>query len=335
MVHGSPIVSGHNSPTMVTASSEHSVTQPPCSVPLVATRAPQPYAYTPVNKPRDPPSTGLIDGAVHPYAHLSAQARANLDDELFAAEEMFAPRFRQLEAISDPIDRKSKLDSLQNSFSTRQSIIRKKYGVRLRQRRTKAEIDAERHRIATWGGTTSTKRQRTDAGLGSTPTWRSTQQLTGSAPPVVSSRSSPAVVAAPVASPPGAETPTRNYLSVVDMNASGPGGSSATGAISDPPMPARQSEPFVIHRAPAARSLSSMQKSGYRISTHVSHRSASSEQSPEPHENPSGSISPSNMSDKTKTPPVKTQSRAGSAAQPVLLGDESSMSDDSDGEIPA
>lgn len=67
--------------------------------------------------------------------------------ELREAEVTYAPRFHEAEAIEDPDLKQKKLDSLRNTFGTKQSIIRKKYGVRLRERRTKAEIQAERERM--------------------------------------------------------------------------------------------------------------------------------------------------------------------------------------------
>ena len=70
-----------------------------------------------------------------------------MNEELRRAEEQFAPRFAEAEKIPDEKARKAKIEGLRNSFGTKQSIIRKKYGVRLRERRTKAEIIAERERI--------------------------------------------------------------------------------------------------------------------------------------------------------------------------------------------
>lgn len=69
--------------------------------------------------------------------------QAELDD----AEAHYAQRMREANITPDPAERKAKLDSLSNSFGTKQSIIRKKYGVRLRLRRSKAEILNERERM--------------------------------------------------------------------------------------------------------------------------------------------------------------------------------------------
>lgn len=94
------------------------------------------------------PGLHTPNGAVaDPYAHLSPEQLAAMQDELRQAELSYGERFRQANAIQNDAERKTKLDGLSNSFGTKQSLIRKKYGVRLRMRRTKAEIQAERDRM--------------------------------------------------------------------------------------------------------------------------------------------------------------------------------------------
>jgi hypothetical protein len=70
-----------------------------------------------------------------------------LNAELLQAEKQYAGRFAEAEALVDPEQRRNKLESLRNTFGTKQSMIRKRYGVRLRERRTRAEIQAERERM--------------------------------------------------------------------------------------------------------------------------------------------------------------------------------------------
>lgn len=82
-----------------------------------------------------------------PYAHLTDEQLAMMDADLKEAEKKFAPRFADAYAIPDENERRIKVEGLRNSFGTKQSMIRKKYGVRLRQRRTKAEIQAEEERM--------------------------------------------------------------------------------------------------------------------------------------------------------------------------------------------
>lgn len=82
-----------------------------------------------------------------PYAHLTPAQMVTMQEELRQAEIKYGERIRQAHLIPDDVERKSRLDALSNSFGTKQSLIRKKYGVRLRNRRTKAEIDLERARM--------------------------------------------------------------------------------------------------------------------------------------------------------------------------------------------
>lgn len=70
-----------------------------------------------------------------------------MQEELREAEIKFSERMRQANLILNELEKKTRLDGLANSFGTKQSMIRKKYGVRLRMRRTRAEIQAERDRM--------------------------------------------------------------------------------------------------------------------------------------------------------------------------------------------
>lgn len=94
-----------------------------------------------------PASANTPDLTGDPYAHLSPEQIAALQSELREAEVAFIERVRQASQGVDPAEKKAKIDNFANSFSTKQSLVRKKYGVRLRQRRNKAEIQQERDRI--------------------------------------------------------------------------------------------------------------------------------------------------------------------------------------------
>ncbi|KAK6841878.1 hypothetical protein PG987_002738 [Apiospora arundinis] len=242
------------------------------------------------------------------------------------------PRFKEAEDIADPEERRQKLEGLQNSFSTKQSIIRKRYGVRLRQRRTKEEIEAERIRLTGHIGTPGGgKRQRVDDGLGDTPSYVPSQK----------------VPAAPANNP--TVTPIK-HLSVTDMNPSGLGGSSATAATADPTLSQQQQQQAQQSSPPPPprhNSLASYQQNGYRVSRHVSH---STPQSPRSPVQPTSSFTPANINNRAvvesaadassnwgpKSPSAAT--RSGKAAAPVVLDDDEASSDsdsDGDGEIPA
>ncbi|KAI1454377.1 hypothetical protein F4805DRAFT_439854 [Annulohypoxylon moriforme] len=310
---GSPITlsSGNNSPVhpspaLPLSRALHEVPLPP--QPLATPVQPRGFgAGTPGSQTKDH----------DPYAHLHPTTLVRLHEELRQAEITYTARFKEAEEIPDPALRQVKLEGLQNSFSTKQSIIRKKYGVRLRNRRTKAEIDNERQRMG-WKhnspgqpeDTPSAKRRRTDDG----PTHPGPQ----------ASDNAPINILADAAT----DTPTNgdpehkiNHLTVSDMNA-GLGGSSATAATADPTLakPVSAPSPSDLARVQelAQNSLSSLQKTkGYRISSHVTH---------------SNQVSPTDTTMEESTPPQ----RSNSASAPIVVKDDDDSTDsESDGDIPA
>ncbi|KAI0889859.1 uncharacterized protein GGS22DRAFT_149314 [Annulohypoxylon maeteangense] len=310
----SPITlsSGNNSPI-----------HPPSNLPPPRTFHEAPLPSQPLATPIQPkgsaastPGSQIKDH--DPYAHLHPSTLERLNDELRQAEITYTARFKEAEQIQDPAQRQVKLEGLQNSFSTKQSIIRKKYGVRLRNRRTRAEIDNERQRMG-WkynamnnpDDTPSAKRRRTDDGSG----YVSAQ--TSNDDPILT-----LVNAFNVADTPanGDLEHKSKHLPAPDMNA-GLGGSSATAATADPTLAKRSSAspPSQLSQVQelAQNSLSSLQKKGYRVSSHI------------PHPN---QASPEDTTMEESTP---TQ-RSNSASAPILVKDDDSSSDsESDGDIPA
>lgn len=119
----------------------------PLSQPAPARAATPTVAKTASLGPGTPGMTTTDGGVSDPYAHLSPEQLNAMREELREAEIKFTERMRQASMIPDEAEKKSRLDALSNSFGTKQSLIRKKYGVRLRMRRTKAEIQAERDRM--------------------------------------------------------------------------------------------------------------------------------------------------------------------------------------------
>jgi len=232
-----------------------------------------------------------------PYAHLNPEQRASLEDELRQAELSHAPRFREAEALEDPFQREIRIGSLQNSFSTKQSIIRRKYGVRLRKRRTQQEIDSERVRMGIKHGLagspdptseTANKRRRSDDGAD------------------IYGRNSP--TAGRVLQSHTPIPPPTNHLTVSEMG-SGLDGSLATAATTDPTNSQLRTQSPSSEQQASRTSLSSLQRKGYRVSSHVAKPSQPEAGTPNTHRN-------------------------GSALSPLLL-DDSSDGSDADEEIPA
>ncbi|KAG5948665.1 hypothetical protein E4U53_006203 [Claviceps sorghi] len=83
------------------------------------------------------------------YAHLSAEDRASFDAAMKQAEDKYSEEMKRVLANNDfsMAERDLELAKLKNRFNTKQSITRKKYGIKLRERRPKHEIEAERSRI--------------------------------------------------------------------------------------------------------------------------------------------------------------------------------------------
>lgn len=253
---------------------------------------PAPSSYTTPSRHSTTPVEAPGSVGDEPYRHLTPKKRAELEEELRLAELSYGPRFREAELIPDPTVRKLKLESLHNSFSTKQSMVRKKFGVRLRARRSRTEIEEERSRMCRKhdqsspgpnAETPSAKRQKNGDAFGHTGV------------PLYTSRDPQQQSQTPI--------PPTYHLPVSQMNNTGLGGSTATAATTDPTM--SQSE-----QQPPPSSLSSLQRKGYRVSSHVG--SAAQRPSDDPGQH------------------------RGSASAPVVLED-SSGSDDSDGdeEIPA
>ncbi|GJC80371.1 hypothetical protein ColLi_03209 [Colletotrichum liriopes] len=81
-------------------------------------------------------------------AHLTAHQIQALQGELRLAEETFKMKINDTQrAGGDPDEVQKKLTSLKNSYACKQSTIRKKYGIRLRQRRGREEMEHERVRM--------------------------------------------------------------------------------------------------------------------------------------------------------------------------------------------
>ncbi|RWA09286.1 hypothetical protein EKO27_g5813 [Xylaria grammica] len=241
------------------------------------------------NKPMENLSPSQDD----PYSHLTPQRRAALEEELQQAEANYGPRFKDAEEMADPMARRAKLESLHNTYSTKQSIIRKKYGVRLRVRRTRAKIEEDRSRIVL-------KHRSSPSSIAETPSAKRQRSDDGS-----NSLGRPAYIN----HGPEVQTPIpprTNHLSVSQMNNSGLGGSTATAAMTDPTATPSvfPTQPPPAEEQPPPNSLSSLQRKGYRVSSHVSQAA--------------------------RPPSSSSIQRSGSASTPVVLDDSSGSETDED-----
>lgn len=152
-----------------------------------------------------------------PYAHLLPEQKERLEADLAEAEAHYGQLMQKASELPEP-RREEELAKLRNSFNTKQSTTRKKYGVKLRERRTRAEIDAERERLLK----ASSKHKSAHAEQLHTP-------QSGSMPAVKRARSNGEGDSAPTVQPDGpspADDSPRKRVALADMG--GLGTSAAT-----------------------------------------------------------------------------------------------------------
>ncbi|KPM43867.1 hypothetical protein AK830_g2722 [Neonectria ditissima] len=81
-----------------------------------------------------------------PYAILTPDQRRLFAKDMKDAEDFYGRLMQEAMRLPEP-EQSKQLMSLKNRYNTKQSNTRKKYGIRLRERRSKAQIDAERTRL--------------------------------------------------------------------------------------------------------------------------------------------------------------------------------------------
>lgn len=79
------------------------------------------------------------------FSHLTLKKRQEYEAEAAAAEAKYGELMREAHTWPEP-RRTEQLQKLKNSYNTKQSTTRKKYGIRI-VKRTKEEMDAERVRL--------------------------------------------------------------------------------------------------------------------------------------------------------------------------------------------
>ncbi|KAF4336945.1 hypothetical protein FBEOM_9189 [Fusarium beomiforme] len=136
---------------------------PYTQVPLLSTQ-PQ-TAWGPPSTPSYPTSTPSRDSGRDPYAHLSPEQLKQFNDIMKRAEEKYGGLMREASLLEEP-ERSKRLASLKNSYNTKQSTTRKKFGIRLRERRTRGEIEADEARLIGTPSGTATPSKATAASDG-------------------------------------------------------------------------------------------------------------------------------------------------------------------------
>ncbi|KAF9769413.1 hypothetical protein IL306_013172 [Fusarium sp. DS 682] len=122
----------------------------------------QPQTAWAPSTPSHPTSTPIRDSGRDPYAHLNPEQLKEFNNIMKRAEEKYGGLMKAAMLLSEP-ERSKKLASLKNSYNTKQSTTRKKFGIRLRERRTRGEIEAEEARLIGTPSGTATPSQATAA----------------------------------------------------------------------------------------------------------------------------------------------------------------------------
>lgn len=133
-----------------------------------------PASSTPVTPSTAPTKLASQTGPVKdPYASLTPEQRTGFENEMRAVEEHYGGLMRAAMALPGE-QQAGELARIRNQYNTKQSMTRKKYGIRLRERRSKSQLDAEQSRLfAASGGLPSTpggpprKRPRSETGTSS------------------------------------------------------------------------------------------------------------------------------------------------------------------------
>ncbi|KAG5664158.1 hypothetical protein KAF25_006743 [Fusarium avenaceum] len=117
----------------------------------VHSSASQPQMGWVASTPSEPAGTPGRGQNRNPYSHLNPETLKKFKEIMRNAEAKYGGLMQEASLLDEP-ERSRRLASLKNSYNTKQSTTRKKFGIRLRERRTRGEIEAEEARLF---GTTS------------------------------------------------------------------------------------------------------------------------------------------------------------------------------------
>lgn len=93
-----------------------------------------------------PPSSATQFPRDDPYKHLTPETLQRFRHDMANAEEIYGQKMRDAMQLPEP-ESTDRLSRHKNAYNAKISTTRKRYGVRLRERRSKEEVDAERIRL--------------------------------------------------------------------------------------------------------------------------------------------------------------------------------------------
>lgn len=121
---------------------------------------------TPTARPSSPQQS---PSSKDPYSHLSPNARQAFDTAMAIVEHKFAEEIKKAMTLSGDAQR-AEIARVKNLFNNKQSMTRKKFGIRLRERRSRAEIEDERARwLSSRPGTPASTGKRAFSEVDGTP----------------------------------------------------------------------------------------------------------------------------------------------------------------------
>ncbi|KAK1585053.1 uncharacterized protein LY79DRAFT_519509 [Colletotrichum navitas] len=235
-------------PTYVSSASNSPAAQHTSTTP-VATQTPRAAPLS--TQPDSSESVPLGTPQAKDMAHLTASQVHALKEELRLAEESFRIKINDTHRVGGDADEiQKRITSLRNSYACRQSIIRKKYNIRLRQRRGREEMEHERARLGI--------PDQLSRAVG-TPT----RDVHADKRARINGNGDAMTTMATMATQDSRQGTPIETVAVTEMG-NGLNGSNATVATEDPTASASQGE-----RSRPSRPSSSYQQNGYRVEVHV------------------------------------------------------------------
>lgn len=224
---------------------------PPQSTPSV-------IPFTPPQPPPTP-ATPLSHAALRSGSHLEPAQRAAMEQEMRNAEESLRLKIDEAKRSWAPDDLERRLTSLKNSHATKQSQIRKKYGIRLRTRRGPSAMMEERVRVGLPASLPPKKASTPNPNTTTTPNGTQQQPNENGKRPLDMEAVAPSPSHRPI-----------KKLAVLELTG-GLGGTSATAAMQDPTA-------LMALSQPGAPSATPMNLSQSHFSTYARENSGSAGQ---------------------------------------------------------
>lgn len=145
MAHLKAYLARNQAQTSQGASSQWQQT-PPAAASHNLTTPMKAVAHTPGSASVKHSTTPMDTSPASLFSHLNPDTRKRFEEEITESERKYGALMQEALDLPEP-ERTDRLTKLKNSYNTRQSTTRKKYGIKLRGNRTPEEIEGERRRL--------------------------------------------------------------------------------------------------------------------------------------------------------------------------------------------